>query len=287
MGRHPPQKRHEIHEFGTVTGPTEDLRIDRLEDRLAPRVPFPHRHAFYHLVFITKGSGFHEIDFERHRVRANQIFVMRPGQVHSWKLAKNTRGHVIEFTHPSLFATPAEKSIFEKVESRLPACVNLRGKAQIERVQNLLHLLHEEQTSAHHVGTSTMRNVLMLIYSELAKLVSAAPAGRSRDTLGVDAFLDLVDAHFSKEHSVAFYARKLGVSPKNLTMRVSRAIGKSARIVIRDRCLLEAKRLLAYSDVNVSEIGYELGFADPNYFSRLFHQTEKLTPSQFREKSRR
>ena len=55
---------------------------------------------------------------------------------------------------------------------------------------------------------------------------------------------------------------------------------------LRGRLILESKRLLAHSDLNVSEIAYQLGFEDPSYFTRLFRQVEGLSPREFREEYR-
>ena len=56
--------------------------------------------------------------------------------------------------------------------------------------------------------------------------------------------------------------------------------------VIRQRRLLDAKRLLSHSEMSVSEIGYHLGFEDPSYFSRFFRRYERCAPAEFREQIR-
>ena len=71
-----------------------------------------------------------------------------------------------------------------------------------------------------------------------------------------------------------------------ITAKVNRVIGKSVRGVIQERCILESKRLLAYSDLSVSEISDELGFDDPNYFTRFFKLKTKNNPGKFRQKVR-
>ena len=59
---------------------------------------FPHKHSFYHLVYFSKGSGSHSIDFINFPVEAGQIYFMIPGQVHSWNFESDVDGYVVNFT---------------------------------------------------------------------------------------------------------------------------------------------------------------------------------------------
>jgi AraC-like DNA-binding protein len=95
-------------------------------------------------------------------------------------------------------------------------------------------------------------------------------------------FLLLVERNFLAIVSVADYAEMLNVTPSHLIETTKRAIGKPAGRVIRERVLLEAKRLLCYSDMSASEIAYHLSFEDPSYFSRFFKKYTGITPIEFR-----
>jgi AraC-like DNA-binding protein len=103
----------------------------------------------------------------------------------------------------------------------------------------------------------------------------------------VSQFQQLVDHYFKQEHSVEFYAQRLGLTGKALTTKLSKAIGKSAGAVIQERCLIEAKRLLAHSDLSIAEIGYQIGYEDPNYFARFFRRKTGHTPGEFRKRATR
>lgn len=92
----------------------------------------------------------------------------------------------------------------------------------------------------------------------------------------------LVESHFKTEHSVSSYAEKLFKSPKTLSNTFKKLGQKSPIQFIHDRLLLEARRLLYYSDADISEIAYELGFADVQTFSRFFKKLEGMSPSAYR-----
>lgn len=81
---------------------------------------------------------------------------------------------------------------------------------------------------------------------------------------------------------VSHYAGVLGVSPQTLSEACRNSTGVSAKTLISERVILEAKRLLCYSDMPVSEIATQIGYDDPLYFSRAFKQSVGTSPRAFR-----
>ncbi len=94
----------------------------------------------------------------------------------------------------------------------------------------------------------------------------------------------LVDMHFREKHKVKDYAELLFKSPKTLSNLFATYNQKSPQQIIKERIVLEAKRLLHFTDKQTQEIAYELGFEDPAYFSRYFKKMAKISPSDYREK---
>ncbi|MDR7128124.1 AraC-like DNA-binding protein [Algoriphagus sp. 4150] len=97
-------------------------------------------------------------------------------------------------------------------------------------------------------------------------------------------FTLLVDVHFRKKHSVADYADLLSIAPKTITHKFKRLNLPQPNDVIKNRVILEAKRLLVHTGKTAKEIAYELGYDDPAYFSRLFQLKTGESPSGFRLK---
>ncbi len=95
----------------------------------------------------------------------------------------------------------------------------------------------------------------------------------------------LVETHFKEKHSVVDYASLLNKAPKTLSNLFKKLGNKTPLQFIQDRLLLEAHRLLKYSDKSVSEIGYELGFNDVQSFSRFFKNQEGVSPNDFKHSS--
>lgn len=92
----------------------------------------------------------------------------------------------------------------------------------------------------------------------------------------------LVEAHFKTAHSVSFYAEKLFKSPKTLSNTFAK-LNTSPLHIIHERVILEAKRLLIYTDKTAKEIAYEVGFEDASHLSRLFKKHTQISPSDFKK----
>ncbi|MEP0265833.1 helix-turn-helix domain-containing protein [Dokdonia sp.] len=98
-------------------------------------------------------------------------------------------------------------------------------------------------------------------------------------------FTFLVEWHFRKEHSVSFYASQLNKSPKTISNYFSK-FDKTPLQIIHDRIVLEAKRLLTYTDKSAKEIAFEVGFHDASHLSRLFKKQTGESPSAFKNKTK-
>jgi AraC-like DNA-binding protein len=97
-------------------------------------------------------------------------------------------------------------------------------------------------------------------------------------------FTQLVEANYKEKHNVADYANLLSIAPKTLTHRFKRLNLPQPNEIIKNRIILEAKRLLVHTDRTAKEIAYALGYEDPAYFSRLFCIKTGEPPSGFRTK---
>ena len=83
---------------------------------------------------------------------------------------------------------------------------------------------------------------------------------------------------------MSYYAKQLGLSRRKLSDIVKKFHKKTAKRVHVERTMLEAKRLLAYSNMNLQQIAYHLGFEHAPYFSNRFKEEYGITPNQYRMK---
>lgn len=92
----------------------------------------------------------------------------------------------------------------------------------------------------------------------------------------------LVEQHFKTKHTVKEYASLMMKSPKTISNTFTQLSNRSPLQIIHERKLLEAKRMLRYTDKAIKEITYELGFEDIQTFSRFFKKMENISPSDFK-----
>lgn len=258
---------HPIESFGIRQVSMSGIRVERLEERVKPAVPFPHRHDFWQIILITGGSGIHQIDFGTYKVKRRQVFIIKPGQVHKWKMSKDIHGVIVEFGRTNQLLQSADELI-------IPA-------REFSILESLSTIMLDEFTVKRKDYDTSLRHLLQ---SFLIQLERNTEKMEERSSTIIENFKSLVEKNFKTEHRVEFYADKLGMTSKALTMQVTRTLGKSPRLVIQERFMIEARRYLAFSRMSIAEIGYELGFIDANYFTRFFRSHEKVTPAAFRKK---
>lgn len=269
----------------------KDLLVERFGSYLAKHYQHlhrPHRHSFYHLVLFTKGKGWHSIDFEKFPVKPFQIYFMIPGQVHSWHFEGDVEGYIVHFNEV-LFTSFLQSSHY------LERFYFFQGNAE----DSICQLPVEVQPSVTACFETMLREVeegkeqnLDMIRLKLLELFIAVDRNcASRKGKNVPPqkltllrnFQHLIDKHFRSIKLPKEYADLLYVTPNHLNALCQDLVGKTAGDLIRDRVLLEAKRLLTNADMTVTEIAYDLNFQDNSYFNRFFKKNVGLTPDEFRK----
>ncbi|WP_116769038.1 helix-turn-helix domain-containing protein [Maribacter litoralis] len=157
-----------------------------------------------------------------------------------------------------------------------------------QRKFNTLHDVFVDELSTEDTIQAEMLRLLMARFMIMStRLLKAKEGfGNPNSDVKIDllrAFNVLVEVHFKEDHSVSFYASKLFKSPKTLSNTFAKFKTTPLQI-IHERIVLEAKRLLIYTDKTAKEIAYEIGFEDASHLSRLFKKITNLSPSQFKKR---
>jgi AraC-like DNA-binding protein len=160
------------------------------------------------------------------------------------------------------------------------------NKENTHKVDLLLQIFIEEFETVDNIQEDMLRMLLkrlIIIVTRLAKQQFLQVPDLPEQKLDIiRQFNLLVENHYKKEHSVKFYADQVNRSPKTLSNLFALYNEKSPLTVILDRIVLEAKRLLLYTDKSAKEIAFELGFEDAAYFSNFFKKNAEVSPSDFR-----
>lgn len=123
--------------------------------------------------------------------------------------------------------------------------------------------------------------MLTSMRSESLEPDAAEERPRSRRVLYTHEFVRLVQQNFRSQHAVKFYADRLCISPKYLSLVVKETTGRSAAEIIDDHLLLEAKNLLRFSGKNIQQVAYELNFSNQSSFGKYFKHLTGQSPSEF------
>jgi AraC-like DNA-binding protein len=267
--------------------------IERFEDSFVTakgNVYAPHRHDLYEVFWISEGQGTCSVDFKLYELHPPMLVFIAPGQVHSWTLTAPFAGYLLMFTN-EFFAGRAEEIStfpvdlpFAQTASAGPALSVMNERAG--DFTNLFRKLEGEFQASLSDHDVALHAYLRLLLVEAKRLSENVPGTNQKDQSAAvltTRFLQLVERSFLAIASVADYAELLNVTPNHLIETTKKTIGKPAGRVIRERLLLEAKRLLCYSDMSASEIAYHLSFEDPSYFSRFFKKYTGICPIEFRK----
>ena len=281
------------YDISTIPGfRNEDLLISRFKpySKTHKHLHYPHRHNFYHLILFTEGSGEHSIDFQNFPVKPYQIYFMIPGQVHSWNFEKPADGYVVNFSNsffqsfllrPNYLETfpffngEATDSVFEIPEEMRPNIVALFDDILKESEGN-------ERLNIDLVRVQLLQIFIMI--SRVALHKNKEFVSPYNYTL-LKNFKQLIEKNFTTLKLPKEYAELLYITPNHLNALSNDLLGMSAGEVIRNRIILETKRLLVNLDLTISEISHQLNFNDNSYFTKFFKKNTGVTPEEFRKQS--
>lgn len=270
----------------------DNFRIKRLGAPPPVKVLSYHRHDFFEIFWIMRGSGVHYRDFQSHKVEAGTLIFICPGQVHTSQWSTQPHGYVITFS-TNIFATrrPLPREVlglpFLPPNASGP-CIAVPMERQDHITGLFEELINEFQNQRPH-REHTLGALLELLLIECSRGMesSAKPphAGPSLAARVTNEFTLRVDEHFTKKHLAQDYARMLRISPQSLSRCVRGHTGRTPTYLIEQRLLLEAWRLLLHSSLTVAEIAYQLGFKSPANFGRFFKKLAKTSPGAARRQA--
>ncbi|MFH6959737.1 helix-turn-helix domain-containing protein [Flavobacterium aquidurense] len=274
-----------ILSVGNILG-EETLGITLFRHSVKGRNEFeqPHKHDFYMLFFVEKGSGVHNVDFTQYTVIDYQVYFIRSGQVHNWSLDVDTSGFQLMLSADviSIFSNLGKFPFFEQ---SVPSCLSL-NKKEFEDFKTHLHeielLLSDNDTLTKEIVLLHLHLLLKLLQKQYLNQFPEHDSSTKPEKI-IKGFTGLIDDHFSKEPSVNFYADKLNITPNYLNILSQKYLKVPASDVIKQRTILEAKRLLTSTDLSIKEIGYQLGFNDNTYFTKVFKKYAGKTPGDFKK----
>ncbi len=215
----------------------------------------PHKHDFYLTIYVTKGSGTHQIDFENYDVTPGTVFFMKPGQMHSWLLSEDIDGFV--FFHSKAFYDKYfvsfginEFNLFKSYQKHPLIEID---KSVNQLISPLFETLIIEYRQNAFMKWHKIHSAVHLIYIELARVYTGTPEEVTEVYLEkLNEFEAIIELYFKKTKFPKDYAGMLNITEKHLNRITKSSLNKTCTEFIADRIILEAKRMLSSTNMPVN-----------------------------------
>lgn len=258
----------------------------RLKDGDAQRYAPPFKRGFYFLALLTKAEKTTVHYNETQAVNMDSFIAFQsPGLVYSFYRDSATNGYIIYFKSECFsFFKPAfetEFPFFDLLQTNFFKIDQSKFAALAPHFEAVFQAYERCAQDGNRIASLRF---LALLYE--LKALTIFNQWEDRFTTPqqklLKKFITLINHYYLEKRTVEEYAHELSVSTKHLSQSVKNASGKKALTFINERILTEAKSLIKFSDLEISEIAYHLNFSDPSNFGKFFRKHTGVAPLQYR-----
>ncbi|MGH1516425.1 AraC family transcriptional regulator [Chryseobacterium sp. JK1] len=278
-----------IKQFELSPNSKAGMFITNMENREEDEhdVSRPHRDNHCQFMLAVKGEFKLNIDFENIEFKAPAILFVFPDEVHHVIEVQQPKGWMISFD-PSL----VDKDVLQLLENNISNPLMLQKETvfykEIIILTDLIEKMQLHNTNNYIQKSihTLLNSLLSLIAGNLASVLPSNKEKEKRSFIIKEAFIKLSKENFKIWKQPAKYAAALSISTAHLNDTIKSLTGNPVSVHIQQASIMEAKRLLYFTDSTVREIAYEVGYDEPVYFGKLFKKLTSLTPLEFRKKFR-
>lgn len=247
----------------------------------------PYRRGFYQITLIQDfGSSTMSINDHNFKAVQDIIYFVDPRQVFSWVRDKSVKGFLVYFK--SSFLDYSDEQLNQKF-----TFFNLYSKnliepkvADIEQFRayfkNLIEEQLENKTQYRRAILKHQLSILLYRCQEIYDRYIETNEDTQENSIS-SIYKRHIDNLYIDVKSINEYATLMNISANYLSQTIKEQTGKTAKRILHERILLEAKNMLLYTDMTSAQIAYDLGFEEPTHFGRLFKKYEKISPLQFKK----
>lgn len=236
------------------------------------KITQPRRLASYFVVFVESGTITYELDLQEITLTEGQLLFAMPNQVFTPPTkADNLKYFKVLFDENTLALLPQQfpflANPLNSQTINFDDTTRQRVTKNFEILNQILHIDNQQ---------TDIEIVLAYLNSLLVELNIAYFKNNEQTTIlntNLSKFIEfklVVETHLTQQPSINAIAEKLALTTNSLYRIVKEYSGTSPKDFLTNRLMIEAQRKLHYSNLSVKELAYDLGFNDPDYFSRLF-----------------
>lgn len=251
----------------------------------------PHRHDYHELIWVRSGRGYHLIDGARVPARPGSITLIGRGQVHVFECAQGVEGAGVRFGEELLFGGAAQRVVPGWLLAGQCGRTVPVPAEEAERLDAIIAALRSEVDRPPDAQSGDLKRelvsvILLWVERWYDGARTEARAADDSDVQLLRRFVSRLESDYAQHHDAAHYADTLAVPPAVLSRALTRATGSSTKGLVTDRVMVEAARLLRFSDLTAQQIAHRVGFSDPLYFSRAFKRHWRESPTGYRSRVR-
>ncbi|WP_137920206.1 AraC family transcriptional regulator [Hydrogenophaga sp. 2FB] len=244
-----------------------------------------HRHEGLHQFQMLEQGGVRgTIDGREFEAQAPVLLMLAPGSVHGFTYTPDTVGHQVTVPTATLRQLLGGSNLADTELATSCVLPDIEGQGMVESRQLFAQVEREFRTQSPGRVHALLACATLLAVQFLRHRGEHFRRERgqgARDAL-LQRYRALVEQHYREHQPLSFYADTLGVTPDHLSRTCRGATKQSALHILHERLMLEARRLLAYSSMPVTEVAQQLGYDDAAYFSKFFSRCVGNTPSEYR-----
>ena len=264
-----------------LTGSSEDLSA--LHKSIYRKFQIPHKSDRYFFIFNEQNPAKHQLDLLEINLSGGELLFVVPNQIHaSPPLKKGLKFHSLSFESSCLSLLPRPFYFLTDPFNKQTISFDNESRQRVKNLfETLRRLLFSDNTRNNTEIILAHLNTLLTEFNDAYFRNSSVEILSGTKLSKYIQFKLFIETEFKKQPSVHSIAEKLILSENQLYSIVKEFSGLSPKEYLIQRLLLEAQRILFYEKSTVKELTYELGFADPDYFSRLFKKQTGKSINQF------
>ena len=257
-----------------------------------------HRHEFWEIVIVTRGSGLMSFGAGKLAVRVGDVFVIARDQKHAFEETRSLDVFNVVFdaeyigtVHPLLEDWMSGDALFAvgprwKQGVAPGECLQL-GSTEFARVLELVQRMEAELDTAGEESRVAAFAYFLLLLTLLRRHSQPwAPKGSAAPGARVARAIEFIDKNFAESITLDQMAARSHVSRRHFFRLFEQAVGQPPMEYLKQVRLQKAAEMLLTSDSNVTEVAFACGFNDSNYFSSVYHKEFGMSPSQFKRQGR-
>lgn len=261
--------------------------LNEYRNKSIRKAAIPHSHSYYQIIWFYNEGGTHTVDFKTYDIKKNTLLFINKDQIHAFDDNLKVQGRLIHFNES--FFMHAEVDIFLKYHlfNSAQNPIYLLNQQHSALASSYISLMQQELQNRNAFGNEEVIRFLLKSLLIILERVHHSAVGRNialTDNYEIQyyKFKELLEENYFNNLSVNAYAELLSVSSKTLATIVKHMVGKSPSEVITERIILQAKRLLKFTALQIQEIAFQLGFSDDSYFVKYFKRHVGVSPNAFR-----